>query len=460
MISKFSILFLLLFAGGIYSLVFVAPVWGFYVYEMLYFLNPTNRWWGAGIPNISYSFITVLLTLVFLFFKRKEITDNTINKIPEFKWFILLYLVYIMVTFFAVSIELHNKYMLALLKQLLVMYIAYRLLDSEKKLTLAIYFYLLGCGYIGYEAFLRGRDMFGRVEGIGTLDAPGANGISAAIAPAIPLLIYFFWRANIKIKIAALLLGVFIANGLILINSRGAFLGAAVGLAYLVFFIAFSKFKLPKQRIALVVLIIIGVSGVVRFTDDMFWSRMSTITSSSIENENESGAGRVQFWMKTFDMLDEQPMGLGIWGYQLMSPLYLSEVQIEHAKREGWTGRAVHSMWFQGLSEIGYLGMLIFFALLISTKMHVNRAKKHVISHGDYNFYYLLISIEAALISFLVAGSFIDAFRAEILYWLLMFCIVSSTVALNKFSSSDSVKQLNKSSNDIDTHSRLGNTND
>jgi len=446
--SKFALLFLLAFAAGLYAIVFVAPVWGVYLYQIVYFLNPSSRWWSAGIPNISYSFVAFVLTLaVFLFTIRKHHL-NIVSKTPEFKWFIVLLFTYLMVTLVAVSQELHTRYIFDLFKLYLIMYIAYRLIDSEKKLELALLFYLLGCAYIGYEAYVIGRNEFGRVEGIGTVDAPGANGVSAAIAPAIPLLLYFVWRADVKIKFAMLLFGVFIANGLVLINSRGAFLGAAAGLAYLMFFILFSKFKLPKQRMALIALIIVGLSGVTRFTDDTFWSRMTTITTASVDNEEESGAGRVQYWMKTFEMLEGEPFGLGIWGYQIMSPLYLSETQMENAKREGWTGRAVHSMWFQGLSEIGYLGMLIFLALLISTKRHVNRAKKHATFHGDYNLYYLIIAIEAALISFLVAGSFIDAFRAETLYWLLMFCVVSATVALNKYPSIVLDEQFNKSADD------------
>jgi hypothetical protein len=429
--SKFALLFLLAFAAGLYAIVFVAPVWGFYLYQVIYFLNPSSRWWSASIPNISYSFVTFLLTLSVFLFTQKNHQLNTVGKMPEFKWFVLLFFTYLMVTFVAISQEIHGRYVFDLFKLLLIMYVAYRLIDSEKKIEFALLFYLLGCSYIGYEAFAVGRNEFGRVEGIGTVDAPEANGTATAIAPAISILLYYGWRGSLKIKILVAIGGALIVNGLILINSRGAFLGAAAGAIYFIFYMIFSKYKLPKQKIMLVLILLVGIAGVVRFTDDMFWERMGSIQKSSI-SDKESGASRVQYWLKTFDMLDDSPLGLGIYGYQIVSPLYLTEEQIEKAKREGYSGRAVHSMWFQALSEIGWLGAGFLLCLLLSIYKHMRRAKKHAVFNRDYIMYYRLITVESALISFMVAGSFINAFRAEIFYWLILFCICASTIALNK----------------------------
>ncbi|TYK65763.1 O-antigen ligase family protein [Colwellia echini] len=429
--SKFALLFLLLFASGLYAILFVAPVWGFYLYQVIYFLNPSSRWWSSGIPSISYSFVTFLLTLSVFLFTQKKHNLNTVCKIPEFKWFILLFFTYLMVTLVAVSQETHLRYVFDLFKLLLVVYVGYRLIDTEKKIELALLFYLLGCAYIGYEAFVVGRNEFGRVEGIGTVDAPEANGTATAIAPAISILLYYGWRGSLKIKILVAFGGALIVNGLILINSRGAFLGAAAGSIYFIFYMVFSKYKLPKQKIMLMLILLVGIAGVLRFTDDMFWERMGSIQKSSI-SDKESGASRVQYWLKTFDMLDDSPFGLGIYGYQIVSPMYLTEEQIDKAKKEGYSGRAVHSMWFQALSEIGWLGAGVILCLMLSIYKHLRRAKKQAVYYKDYIMYYRLITVESALISFMVAGSFINAFRAEIFYWLILFCICASTIALNK----------------------------
>jgi len=196
---------------------------------------------------------------------------------PQAKWFALLFLVYCLVYFVSVSPEYHKKFLYDLFKLYIIMYLAFRILDSEFKIEYAIYAYLIGSAYIGYEAYLVGRNEFGRVEGIGTVDSPNANGVAAAIAPAVPMLIYFFWRKKIVTKLFVGFLGLFIVNGLILINSRGAFLASFVGFAYLISIVAFSKYQLPKQRFMVVFLLVGSLAVGLYLTDNVFWERMATL---------------------------------------------------------------------------------------------------------------------------------------------------------------------------------------
>ena len=74
------------------------------------------------------------------------------------------------------------------------LYIAYKLVDTEKKMELAFLFYMIGAAYIGYEAMVVGRDSSGRVEGIVTVDSPDANTLAASIVPVLPLILYFAWH--------------------------------------------------------------------------------------------------------------------------------------------------------------------------------------------------------------------------------------------------------------------------
>jgi hypothetical protein len=429
-VSKLAFVFLACFAYGIFSLIIVGPVYGFYLYELVYFLNPGNRWWSASLPNLSYSFVVVLLMLVMFFIKRKQHILNTLKTMPQAKWFALIFITYCLVHFVAVSQEIHQRYLFDLFKLYIVMFVAYRVIDSNNKLETALLIYLIGSAYIGYEAFSIGRNSLGRVEGIGMVDVPEANGTAAALVPAIPILVYFFWNKPWKTKLLVSLLGVFIANGLVLINSRGAFLGAAVGFGYFLIVMFFSKYKLPKQRMMIIFLIVASLVAVIRIADDAFWERMNTIQESSITNKESSGGRRMNFWVATFDMLEDHPFGLGIYGYQILSPLYLDESLLDSHFRSS-NMRAVHSMWFQGLAEIGWLGALFFLLLLKSIFTQLKQAKKKLVNAKLYENYYLIISLEAALLGYMVAGSFINAFRTEIFYWMMTFCIIVSSIVLN-----------------------------
>ena len=146
-------------------------------------------------------------------------------------------------------------------------------------------------------------------------------------------------------------------------------------------------------------------------------------TLQEIENEDTSGSSRMVFWWTTFDMLEDYPLGLGINGYNLLAPQYMDD-----ETRGGVEHRSVHSMWFQGLSELGWLGFGFFCCLLLSLFRLSRKAKKFVMSKEDTRAYFQILAIECALLGYLAAGTFINRFRAEILYWMILFLAVAIKV--------------------------------
>jgi len=427
---KIGLIFLAAFGYFVYMALSVGPVWGFYLYELVYFLNPNNRWWSSSIPGVGYSFLVVLTTLFSFLIYRNKMPINQIKDLPQFKWFVLVLLSFIAVTPFAVAPDMHNRFLMDVIKLYVIMYLAYAIITSEQKLDMALVCFVIGAAYIGYEAMSVGRNATGRVEGIGPVDAPAVNGTGAAIAPTIPILVYLFWRGNRIQKGISVVCGLLIVNGLILMNGRGAFLGAAVGFAYFFGTLLFSKYRFKNQT-WMAVLIICGALGAgLRLVDDSYIERMSTIESTSSKDVDASGGRRINFWFATFDLMEDYPLGVGVYGYQVLSPIYLNDESFFDVRKIGKKIRAVHSMWFQGLSEIGWHGIAFFILLLFSLRKSLNKAKAKVSEEQNYHAYYRIVAVQAALLAFLTAGTFIDAFRAVILYWLLMFNCVAAKLAL------------------------------
>ncbi|MDG1734054.1 MAG: O-antigen ligase family protein [Thalassotalea sp.] len=421
--SKIAILFLLSFCSALIATFISNPVFGFYIYELIYFLNPESRWWNTDIPTLKYSFITVTVMWLAYGISYKNFQNNTLRKVPESKWLLAIAITFLITTLFAINRELHIKFIIEYFKMLLTMYVAFKLLDSEKKLQYAIFFYFIGASYIGLEAFNVGRDSMARVEGIGMVDSPDSNTTAASLVPTIPLLIYYAWQSEWKTKILILCCCLLIVNGLILINSRGAFLGCIIGAGYFLIHMVFSKYKVPHQKLMLVLISIAILLGTLRLADNSFWNRMNTIESSSSKDSEGSGGRRINFWLATIDMMKDHPLGLGISGYQTLSPFYL----IEHSTSEDverQRKRAVHSIWFQSLSEIGWHGLIFFILLLLSIKRHLGIVKKYLIKEKRFKQYYLAIALEGSFIGFLISASFIDLFRIQVLYWLILFCLV------------------------------------
>lgn len=438
--AKFALLFLFLFAAGVFAALFISPVPAVLVYQMVYFVNPDNSWWAASIPGLQYSFIAALLMLFLLLVRYKELSDKAQWKNqPVFKWMIALLIMYVFMIGFAIVPEVHKSFTYDFVKLLIIVFVTYKLINSEKALNACLWAYILGVTYIGYIAYSVGRDGQGRVEGIGMIDTGGdGNMTAAAMAPALIMLTYMAWLGNKKIKVLAIFCGAFIANGIVLINSRGAFLGVVVGALFFLFYMIFSKYQRKGQRGSAILIILIALAGTIYVADEAFWSRMETL--EDVDDGAKSGSHRIDFWLATFDVLHDHPLGVGIQGYVELSPNYLPEHYFEGRK----IGKAVHSTWFQVLGEVGWLGLAFMLALLISTFRLSRNTKQYLIKNENYNAYFKMLALEGALLSFLVAASFINRARAEMLYWLILFIAIASNVYYLRFvgSSKDAKKIL------------------
>jgi len=422
---KFAILVALIYLSGIALAVFSGSHWAVYLYQIVYFLNPENRWWSSSLPSISYSYITVIVLFITFFLNRNKYTLNKLHELPQFKWLILLSIIYSLAYFYAVDQQAHKQALIEFIKMLVILSVAYKILDTSLKLEWSLLAYILGAGYIGYEAFVVGRNSGDRLEGIGLIDAPEANGTAAAIVASIPLIIYFLWWGNKKIKLAMIVLAPFIANGLILLNSRGAFVGVAAGVLHFMWTMIFSRFKFKHQKKISLAIILLGLSGTLYLVDDAFIDRMATLANP--EDEGASGSHRYHIWLSTFDLLEDYPFGVGAYGFEKLSPNYVDESLFFYGQKF----KAVHSIWFQALGEIGWHGFIIFCLLIISTYLALRRIKRKCKKENDHHLFYLGQALQSAFVTLLVTSSFINQFRVQIIYWFILFTACLYSIVIN-----------------------------
>lgn len=420
--SKFALLFIVVFFGGLFAALFYSSTAAFVLYQLVYFLNPDNRWWSAQIPGLPYSFITVVVMMLVLATRYKELSPKSPwTAQPASKWILLILGMYYFMYLHALNPAAHDAFTFEFTKTIIILALAYKLIHSETALKVVLWGYVIGATYIGYLATVTGRNAGDRVEGIGMVDGKDANDTAIAIVPAAVLLMYFAWMGNKKIKFLCVACGALIANGLVLMNSRGAFLGAAMGVAIYLLFMLFSRYQKKGQRAMAVMIVVGGLSGALYMTDDLFWQRMGTL--QELEDQEKSGATRTHFWWATFDMMRDHPAGLGIAGYQEISASY-----VPPELRGNVVKRAVHSSWFQLLSELGWPGPFLFFFLLVSLFRLSQKAKARLVAEGRTDEYFKVLAIQVALVSYMVSATFIDRFRSEILWWMILFLAAAGNV--------------------------------
>ena len=391
--------------------------WAFYLYELVYLLNPEKRWWSAAIPFGSFSFIAVA-TLIFSYVaysKKLNYRDNKLSAIPHFKWMVLLLTSYGFVYFSAVNQAIHFDALVEYTKLFITIAIAYKVIDSKKKFEYAIYTMIIGITYLGYEVHKLGRDEFGRVDRFGMIDAPDVNVATAAMIAALPFLILYFWRGSKKKKFLMTIMGAVIANALVLANSRGSFVGGAIGAVYFIWEMYRSRFKQKFQRATTILLVLLGLISVYIVVDESFMDRMFTLTE--VEDESKSGSHRVQFWLISFDVLKDHPFGVGAFGYEFLSPEYVPKEYFDQGK----STKAVHSVWFQALTELGYVGFIFYMLVIYLTYSSLQKVKRKCAELKDIDSYYLVHATLSAFIGVLAASSFINQFRTQIIYWFVLF---------------------------------------
>ncbi len=427
------LLFLGSYAGGIFYAFMASPMVIFALYQAVYFYNPQNRWWGSSVPNLPYSFIVVVAMAVLFIKSFSQFNQNRLLQMPQFRWMYCILLLYWVASFYAVLPAGHSQAFVFYLKLMIIMSVAFKMCQSDKDLNIMLYGYIYGAWYICFMAMQKGRNGAGRVEGIGTVDSPDANGLAAAIAPSAVLCLYFFWTAtNNKIRFLIAIAGAFIANGIVLINSRGAFLAVALSCGLFMWHMYFSSFQRKYQKAAAVGITLVGLLGAAMIVDKDFIERMHTMTTQSAENvEQESGATRFIFWQSAWNMAKDYPFGKGFQGFNVFAPIYIPEGIDTGESRN----RSVHSTWFETLTEVGYLGLFVFIMMLYASYKTSNITKKALKERADVDNYFKVIALQCALLAFVVAMTFMNRMRAEILYWCVLFIACAYNIYVVRYNS-------------------------
>ncbi|WP_336143061.1 MULTISPECIES: O-antigen ligase family protein [unclassified Marinobacter] len=146
---------------------------------------------------------------------------------------------------------------------------------------------------------------------------------------------------------------------IVMTSSRGGFLGlmAVVGMILL-----FSK---KPVRNILLSTILAGVLGGVamNFVPDDYVADMKTIT----DKENSTRNLRFLHWTTAWEIFKDNPIfGVGPQNYPWTSARYFHLSPFYEEGARGRAGRQSHSLYFSLIPEMGFAGILIYFALTVS----------------------------------------------------------------------------------------------
>lgn len=296
------------------------------------------------------------------------------------------------------------------------------LVNTKQKIMYVFIPFILSLGFYSSKSGL-----FGLLHpGAKIAQGPGGmltdnNCFAMAFNMIIPFIFFSIRFYSFKVlKLGLMFLYYLSIFGVVFTYSRGGFLGLCVVIAIL---------QLKAKRNIFLLIFGAAFIGVIVFLSvpESYKERISTIFVSS-EDRDKSSGGRLHFWKVAIIIANDNPIfGIGPGCFEIAYPRY------DFSKGKFGKRKAVHSSYFQMLSNNGYPGLLLFLSLIcisiytcINLRWKVrNRRDLEWVTHCANTF-------EVSIIAYCVSGAFLSMAYADLIYH-LFFLVVALDKTTSKY---------------------------
>jgi putative inorganic carbon (hco3(-)) transporter len=353
---------------GLLPLVFTrGPFVGILMWYWVSLMNPQRDVWGGIFGSLPYALIVALATLSSLMFSRREPKFPPADKVTLL---IVLLMVWTSVTSL-LGIGPHGEILdLWQLgeKMLLMTLVAYALTTTRERLDQLILVCVASVAVYGVKGGVFSLMTGGGNHVLGPAGSMIAdnNDLGVALTMVLPMMFYLRERYRHPLIRHAVLgfIGLTLI-GDIFTYSRGALVAlSAMGS---VLWLRSSK------KLSILVIIAVAAVGIWHFAPAAWVNRMATIQSYQKDGSAEA---RLRMWQRSWAVAMRRPIfGAGYhWSYD---PIAANNLLSRSSAPMMETGRAVHSSWFEMLSNHGFIGLALFVAILGSAFFDAQWLTRH-----------------------------------------------------------------------------------
>jgi O-antigen ligase len=409
------LLFLMVFFGGLLLAFAVHPRFGLYTYLAMFYLHPPSRWWGDMLPDIRWSLVAAVVTLIALLRLPRIIGRPSFFSLTPV-WLLTAFTVWVWIqNAWALDPVMQLDLSILLTKYLVLFYLMYRLVDSPRRMNDVLFVHVLGCFYLGWLAY-QAPDT-GRLDGLGGPGIGEANALAMHIATGVmAAAVLIMNTGRWWVRLLCLMAVPFMLNVIIQAESRSAVLAFAAG------GLVFWYLKPRAYRRLFYLGAAVGVAVVIFLGHASFWERMSTIPTATRSAEQSDRSIQSRWAVIDFQLAvaAEHPLGVGHRGIVVLSPRYLPVEYLSGG------GRASHNTYLTVLSEQGVPGALIFGALMVWALRRVWRMRDLRHRPETTRMAGQLAAVAAMLTVAAVGGLGVDYLKAEVQVWSLILLAVVS----------------------------------
>ena len=402
-------LLLIGFVLGTVPFILARPYIGVLLFAWLGYMNPHREFAWDLAQDFPLSMVVGAVTLISMVWSRDT------RKLPftpiMIVWFLWIFWTNI-TTFFALVPEEASLGWEKSMKVQLMTLVTVMLLQSKERILLLVWVIAYSVGYYGIKGGIFSIQTGGqfRVWGPEYTFFAGNNEVGLALLMVLPLMFFLRNQSSERWIRLAILLG----TGLTIVAvigtySRGAFVAAAVALAFL-------ATKL-RQKVVLVPLLLIGAAGLAAFMPEQYYERIETITNYE---EDGSAMGRINAWTVSWRLAMDRPLvggGFNTFTEELYER-YLPEVDVGNPD--------VHSIYFQALAEHGFVGCGLFVLLLLMALYQARAIRKAVRDRPDMKWAADLASMtQVGIVAYAVGGAFLGLANFDLYYHLIAILILT-----------------------------------
>lgn len=396
------------------------PFVGLLLYFFVFYMHPPGKYWGAYIPELRWTFIVAIITLISTFVHEQNKSEWISAKSSKY---LLAFLAFVAIqTPFAISTAWHKEYLVLLIKIVLLYFLIVTIVTSRKRLIWVIVTNLIGAGYIGLNALQ--THSRGRFENAGLPSIEDSNLLAIHMLPILMMGAFIFLSGYFK-KYGYLLVIplAFIGNLIIMTGSRGA-IGALIVAGFSALLFATKDFRGRLYKWGFIALIAVS-SLSINLIIDRFEAMLA---DNEGQIQEKSAASRMVIINGQLEMFKTKILfGGGHRTTLLLSPYYIPP---EYLTRTAIGGvRGSHNLTMSILTDHGLIGGSVYFMLVLTCILSARR----IVKNRNYSSQDRLIALGllSGYIGILAASQFSNSKVMEISVWMFAF-IASLELILKK----------------------------
>lgn len=260
--------------------------------------------------------------------------------------------------------------------------------------AIAVNDYRLGLLTIeGYRAAGHGTGIFGNT-----------NDMALHLVTMLPISVaLFFGSRNPLMKVVHAGCALVMMSAILLSYSRGAFLGMLVVLVFFAFRLA------PGNRIAIVVLAILGAFTVILLSPSGYGTRLLSIFLPGLDPGGSADQRRGELIRSAWVAVRHPLLGVGMGNYQPLMSL---------------KGLVTHNSYTQVAAEMGATALVLYTTFIVSPLRKLGAiARDSFATRKNSDFYYLALGLQASLLAYMVSSFFLSVAYAWYIYYLVGYAV-------------------------------------